>query len=86
MKSLKKVHDDDKATAQRTARQNVKQNFDCSQIENEEKEEDDWRKENQMEVEWDEGEKSEVILERRRTEGSSSQVEVMQKSTTVSGA
>ena len=82
MKSLKKwwqasrrrrsAHEDDKATAQRTARQSVKQNLDCSQIENEEEEEEeDRRKENQMAVQWAEDEKREEIFERRRMEGSS---------------
>ena len=33
----------------------VKQNADCSHIENEEEEEDDWEKENQMEVQWEVG-------------------------------
>ena len=70
--------DDAKATAQRTAGQRVKQNWDCSQIENEEEEEeDDWQKENQMGRQWNEDEK----LERRRMEGNSLQLEVMQKST-----
>ena len=51
---------DDKPTAQRTVGQSVKQNCDCSQIENEKKEEeDDWRKENQMGRQWDEGGKLE---------------------------
>ena len=49
--------------------QSVKQNWDCSQIENdEEEEEEDWPKENQMEVQW---EKLEESLERRRMEGCS---------------
>ena len=43
------------------------------------REEDDWQKENQMEGQWDEDEKVEEFLERRRMEGSSSQVEVMQQ-------
>ena len=54
---------------------------DCSYIENEEEEEEDWQKEDQMEVQWAEDEKLEESLERRRREGSSLQVEVMQKST-----
>ena len=71
---------DAKATAQRAAGQSVEQNWDCSQIENEEEEEeDDWRKENLMEVQREEDEKLEEILERRRMEGSSMQLEVMQK-------
>ena len=56
------------------------QNWNCSQIEKEEEEEeDDWHKENQMGRQWDEHEKLEEMLEGRRMEGSSLQVEVMQK-------
>ena len=44
-----------------------------------EEEEDDWEKENQMEVQWSEDEKLEEILERRRMEGSSLQPDVLQK-------
>ena len=39
------THDDAKAIPQRTTGQSVKQNCDCSQIENEKEEEEDWRKE-----------------------------------------
>ena len=56
------------------------QNWDCWQIENEEEEEeDDWHKENQMGRQWDEEGKLEEMLERRRMDGSSLLVEVMQK-------
>ena len=44
-----------------------------------EEEEEDWQKEDQMEVQWAEDEKLEEILERRRMEGSSLKAEVMQK-------
>ena len=51
-----------------------------SQIENEEEEkEEDWQKEDQMEVQWAECENLEESLERRRREGSSLLAEVMQK-------
>ena len=70
--------DDAKATAQRTAGQRVKQNWDSSQIENEE-EEESWREGDQMAAEWDEEEKIGEILERRRMEGSSLQSDVMRK-------
>ena len=70
--------DDAKATAQRTAGQRVKQTCHCSQIENEE-EEESWREGDQMAAEWDEEEKLEDILERRRMEGSSLQSDVMRK-------
>ena len=64
------THDDAKATAQRTAGQRVKQIWDCSQIENEkEEEEEDLQKEDQMAAQWDEEQKLEDILERRRMEG-----------------
>ena len=57
-------------TAQRTFGQSVKQRWDCSQIENEEEdEEEDWQKEDPMEVHWAEDEKLEEVLERRRMEG-----------------
>ena len=74
------AHEDVKSTAQRTAGQSVKRNWDCSQSENEEEEEEeDWQKEDQMEVQWAEDEKLEDILERRKMEGGSLQAEVMQK-------
>ena len=50
---------------------------DCSQIENEE-EEESWRERDQMAAQWNEEQKLEEILERRRMEGSSLQLEVMQ--------
>ena len=69
-----------RASRERQARRMMPKNWNCSQIENEEEEEeDDWQKENQMAVQWDEDEKSEKTLERRRMEGSSLQVEVMHK-------
>ena len=47
-----------KATAQRTVGQSVKQKWDSSQIENAEEEEDmDWHEGDQMEVQWAEDEK-----------------------------
>ena len=80
------AHEDAKSTAQRTVEQSVKQNWDCSQIENEEEEEEeDWQKENLMEVQWAEDEKLEESLERRRMEGSSLLAEVMQKDTRICG-
>ena len=78
IKEKASAQDDTKATAQRTSGQRVKQSWDCSQIDNEEEEEeDDWQKEDQMGRQWDEDEKLEEFLERRRMEGSSLQVEVM---------
>ena len=56
------AQDDAKATAQRTAGQRVKQNWDCSQIENEEEEEDDWQNEHQMGRQWDEDEQFEEFF------------------------
>ena len=52
--------------------------MDRSQIENEE-EEESWREGDQMAARWDEKQKLEEILERRRMAGSSLQLEVMHK-------
>ena len=55
IKEKASAHDDAKSTAQRTVGQRVKQNWDCSQIGNEEEEEEkDWQEENQMAAQWDE--------------------------------
>ena len=67
------AHEDAESTAQRSVGQNVKQNWDCSQIEAED-EDEEWRKGDQMEMQWNEDEKLEEMLERRRV-----QAEVMQK-------
>ena len=72
IKEKASAHEDAKSTAQRTVGQSVKQNWDCSQLEIEEEgEEEDWQKEDQMEVQWAEDETLEEFLERRRMEGSS---------------
>ena len=61
IKETASAHEDAKSTAQRAAGQSVKQNWDCSQIENEEEEEEeDWQKENQIAVQWAEDEKWKV--------------------------
>ena len=71
---------DVKPTAQRTVWQSVRKSWDCSHIDNEkEDEEEDWQKEELVEVQWAEDEKLEKVLERRRMEGSSLQAEVTQK-------
>ena len=57
---------------------------DCSRVENEEGEES-WREGDQIAAQWDKEQKVEEIVERRRIEGSSLKVEVMQKGTTASG-
>ena len=55
-------------------------NWDCSQIEDREEEEDvDWHEGDQVEEQWDEDEKLEEILERRKVDGRSVQAEEMQK-------
>ena len=55
IKEKASAHDDAKANAQRAGGKRAKQNWDCSQIENEEEKEEDVReKENQVEVQWDE--------------------------------
>ena len=69
-----------KSIAHRTVGQKVRSNCDCSQIEHEEEEEEkDWQEEDQMVGQWDEEHKLEEISERRRMEGNSLQLEVMQK-------
>ena len=74
------MHQDARSAAKRTVGQRVQQSWDCSQLGNEEeKEEEIWREENQMESPWAEDEKLEEILERRRMEGSSLQADVTQK-------
>ena len=73
------VHEEAKSIAQRTLGQSVKQSWDCSQIENEEDEDEDWQKGDQMDMQWVDDEKLEEILERSRAEGSSVQAEVFQK-------
>ena len=55
---------------------------DSSQIENE-GEEESWREGDQMAAQWDEELKLEELLKRRRMEGSSLKLEVMQKVTHV---
>ena len=75
-----RAHVDAKPTVHRTVGQSIKQNWDCSQIENVEEEEDeDWHEGDQMKEQWDEDEKLEEILEQRRVDGGSLQAEVMQK-------
>ena len=69
------AQEDAKSTAQRI----VGQILDCSQIENEEEEEKDWQEEDQMAVLCDEEQELEEMLEGRRMEGNSLQLEVMQK-------
>ena len=80
IKEKASVHEDVKANAQRTAERSAKQNWDFSRIEKEtEEDEDDWEKEHQMEVQWCEDHKLDENLGRRRMEGSTLQVEIMQK-------
>ena len=65
VKEKASAHEDAKTTAQRTVGQSVKENWDCSQIENEEEEEEeDWQKEKQMEVQWAEDERLEALCRR----------------------
>ena len=54
------------------------QRLDCSQIENEE-EEESWQEGDQVAEQWEEKQQSDGIVERRRTEGSSSKLDDMQK-------
>ena len=54
------------------------QSWDCSQIENEE-EEESWQEGDQMAEQLEEEQQLEEIVERRRMEGSSLKLDVMQK-------
>ena len=72
------VHDGEKDDVKGPFEQSFMRSWDCSQIENEE-EEESWREGDQMAAQWDEEQKLEDILERRRMAGSSLQLEVMRK-------
>ena len=74
------MHDGAKNNAKRPVEQSFMQSWDCSHIENEE-EKESWREGDQMAAQWDEEQKLEDILERRRTEGSPVQLEVMHNAT-----
>ena len=63
------MHDGVKKNVKRPVEQSFMQSWDCSHIENEE-EKESWREGDQMAAQWDEKQKLEDILERRRTEGS----------------
>ena len=71
------MHDGVKNDVKRPVEQSFMRSWDCSQIENE-LEEESWREGDEMAAEWDEKQQLEDILERRRMEGSSEQLEVMQ--------
>ena len=71
-----------KESAQRSVGQSVMRSWDCSHIENEE-EEESWREGEQMAAQRDEEQNLEETLERRRMEGSSLQLKVMQKGPTL---
>ena len=72
------MHNGDKEAVQRPAGQRVTRSWDCSQIENEE-EDVSWREGDQMAAQWEEEQKLEEIVERKRIEGNSLKLEVMQK-------
>ena len=74
------MHDGVKNNVKRPVEQSFMQSWDCSHIENEE-EKESWREGDQMAAQWDEKQKLEDILERRRTEGSPVQLEVMHNAT-----
>ena len=71
------VHDGDKEAVQKSAGQSFMRSWCCSEIENEE-EEESWREGGQIAAQWEEEQKLEEIVERRRIEGSSLKLEVMQ--------
>ena len=78
IKENARVNDCAKEAVRRPAGQSFMRSWDCAQIENEE-EEESWRERDQMAAQWDDEQQLEEILERRWMEGSSLQLEVMQK-------
>ena len=72
------VHDGGKDDVKRPVEQSFMRSWDCSQIENEE-EQESWRERDRMAAQWDEEQQLKEILEQRRMEGSSLQLEVMRK-------
>ena len=54
------------------------QSWDCSQVESED-EEDSWQEGDQMAEQWEEEQRLEDVVERRRMEGSSLKLDAMQK-------
>ena len=78
IKGNARVKDCVEEAVRRPAGQSFMRSWDCSQIENE-GEEERWQEGVQMAAQWDEEQKLEEILERRRMEGRSLQWEVMQK-------
>ena len=64
----------------RTGGPDLMRSWDCSQIENEE-EEESGQERNQMAAQWEEEQKLEGIMERRRMEGSSLNLDCHAKST-----
>ena len=67
----------------RTEGQNPIQRWDCSQLENEE-EKESWQEGDQMAEQWAEEQHLEDIVERRRMEGSSLKLDVIQKAKSLS--
>ena len=70
------MHDGDKDDAKRPVGQSFMRSWDCSQIENEE---ESWRGRDHMAAQRDEERTLEEMLEQRRLEGSSLQLEVVRK-------
>ena len=77
-KEKESVHDGNKVAVQRPVGECVVRRWDCSQIDNEE-EEESWREGVQMGAQWEDEQTLEEILERRRMEGNSLQLEVMRE-------
>ena len=73
------MHEGIKEAVQRKAGQIFMRSWDCSQLENEEAEEEEesWREGDQMAAQWTKEQNLEEILERRRIDGSSLQLEAM---------
>ena len=73
------VHSGDKDDVKRPVEQSFMRSWDCSQIENEEEEEESWRERDQMTAQWAEEQKLHEIVEQRRIEGDSLKLEVMRR-------
>ena len=56
------------------------QSWDCSQVGSDD-EEESWQEGEQIAEQWEEEQRLEYVVERRRMEGSSLQLDAMQKST-----
>ena len=77
IKEEARAQDEAEEAAQRSAGRSAMRSWDCSHKDDEE--EISWREEDQMAAQWVQEQTLEDILERRRMEGCSWQLEIMQK-------